>query len=31
MEKIIGGQLGGEVRFHWRNQGLICEIGLPLQ
>jgi len=31
MEKIIGGQLGGEVRFNWRNQGLICEIALPLQ
>jgi hypothetical protein len=31
MEKIIGGQLGGEVRFSWRTQRLICEIALPLQ
>jgi two-component sensor histidine kinase len=31
MEKIIGGQLGGQVRFDWRDQGLICEIALPLQ
>ena len=31
MENIIGGQLGGEVLFHWHNQGLICEIALPLQ
>ena len=30
MEKIIGGQLGGQVRFDWRDQGLICEIALPL-
>jgi hypothetical protein len=25
------GQLGGQVRFDWRDQGLICEIALPLQ
>jgi two-component sensor histidine kinase len=31
MEKIIGGQLGGQVRFDWREQGLICEFVLPLQ
>jgi PAS domain S-box-containing protein len=31
MEKMIGGQLGGQVRFDWRDQGLICEITLPLQ
>jgi two-component sensor histidine kinase len=31
LEKIIGGQLGGQVRFDWRDQGLICEIALPLQ
>jgi two-component sensor histidine kinase len=29
--KIIGDQLGGQVRFDWRDQGLICEIALPLQ
>jgi PAS domain S-box-containing protein len=31
LEKVIGGQLGGQVRFDWRDQGLICEIALPLQ
>jgi PAS domain S-box-containing protein len=31
LEKIIGDQLGGQVRFDWRDQGLICEIALPLQ
>jgi PAS domain S-box-containing protein len=30
MEKIIGGQLGGAVRFDWRDQGLTCEIVLQL-
>jgi PAS domain S-box-containing protein len=30
MENIIAGQLRGEVRFDWRNQGLTCEIVLPL-
>jgi PAS domain S-box-containing protein len=29
MENMIG-QLRGEVRFDWRNQGLTCEIALPL-
>jgi two-component sensor histidine kinase len=29
MENIIG-QLRGEVRFDWREQGLACEIALPL-
>jgi PAS domain S-box-containing protein len=29
MESIIG-QLSGEVRFDWRDQGLACEIALPL-
>jgi len=29
MENIIGGQLRGEVRFDWRDQGLTCEIALP--
>jgi len=28
MENIIGGQLGGEVRFDWRDEGLACEIAL---
>jgi PAS domain S-box-containing protein len=28
MENILGGQLGGEVRFDWRCQGLACEIML---
>ena len=30
MENIIGGQLKGEVRFDWREQGLTCEIALLL-
>jgi len=30
MENIITGQLKGEVRFDWRDQGLACEIALPL-
>jgi PAS domain S-box-containing protein len=30
MENIIAGQLKGEVRFDWRDQGLMCEIVLPL-
>jgi PAS domain S-box-containing protein len=30
MENIIAGQLRGEVRFDWRDQGLTCEIVLPL-
>jgi PAS domain S-box-containing protein len=30
MENIIAGQLGGEVRFDWRDEGLACEITLPL-
>ena len=30
MENMIAGQLEGEVRFDWRNQGLICEITLQL-
>jgi PAS domain S-box-containing protein len=30
MENIIAGQLRGEVRFDWRDQGLACEIVLPL-
>jgi PAS domain S-box-containing protein len=29
MENIIG-QLRGEVRFDWRDQGLACEIAMPL-
>jgi PAS domain S-box-containing protein len=29
MENIVG-QLGGEVHFDWRDQGLTCEIALPL-
>ena len=29
MENMIG-QLKGEVRFDWRDQGLACEIALPL-
>jgi PAS domain S-box-containing protein len=29
MENMIG-QLKGEVRFEWRDQGLTCEIALPL-
>jgi PAS domain S-box-containing protein len=30
MENVLGGQLGGEVRFDWREQGLACEITLPI-
>jgi len=30
MENKIAGQLRGEVRFDWRDQGLTCEIALPL-
>jgi two-component sensor histidine kinase len=30
MENIIGCQLGGQVRFDWRDQGLACEISLPI-
>jgi PAS domain S-box-containing protein len=30
MENIIAGQLGGEVRFDWRDQGLTCDIALQL-
>lgn len=30
MENIIAGQLRGEVHFDWRDQGLACEITLPL-
>jgi PAS domain S-box-containing protein len=30
MEIIIAGQLRGEVRFDWRDQGLTCEIALLL-
>jgi PAS domain S-box-containing protein len=30
MENIIAGQLRGEVRFDWRDQGLTCEIALRL-
>jgi PAS domain S-box-containing protein len=29
MEGMIGGQLKGEMRFDWREEGLICEIILP--
>jgi PAS domain S-box-containing protein len=29
MESMIG-QLGGEIRFDWRDQGLICQIDFPL-
>jgi PAS domain S-box-containing protein len=30
MENIIVSQLNGEVHFDWRDQGLACEIALPL-
>lgn len=30
MENIIGNQLGGDVHFDWRDQGLVCEITLPV-
>jgi two-component sensor histidine kinase len=30
IKDLIGGQLGGKVRFDWRAQGLTCEIALLL-
>jgi hypothetical protein len=30
IENIIGGQLGGKVRFDWGDKGLTCEIALQL-
>jgi two-component sensor histidine kinase len=30
IENIVASQLNGEVRFDWRDQGLTCEIVLPL-
>ncbi len=30
VENMIGYQLGGEVRFDWRDQGLACEITVPI-
>jgi len=30
IENIVGGQLGGKVRFDWRAPGLVCEIALLL-
>ncbi len=30
MERMIRGQLKGEIRFDWRAEGLACEIVLPL-
>jgi PAS domain S-box-containing protein len=30
IENVIAGQLKGEVHFDWRDQGLRCEIALPL-
>jgi PAS domain S-box-containing protein len=30
MENMIAGKLRGEVRFDWSDQGLVCEIVLPL-
>ncbi|MEA2946143.1 MAG: hypothetical protein QOI40_1473, partial [Alphaproteobacteria bacterium] len=29
MEGMIGGQLKGQMRFDWREEGLVCEIILP--
>ena len=29
MEKMITGQLSGQIRFAWRAQGLSCEITIP--
>jgi hypothetical protein len=26
MEGMISSQLGGEVNFHWREEGVVCEI-----
>jgi two-component sensor histidine kinase len=31
MENIIGGQLSGQADFNWRDEGLICELALPLK
>jgi two-component sensor histidine kinase len=30
IERMIGGQLKGEMRFDWRAEGLACEIALPV-
>jgi PAS domain S-box-containing protein len=30
MEGMIRGQLKGELRFHWRPEGLMCEIAIPV-
>jgi PAS domain S-box-containing protein len=30
MEGVISSQLGGEVNFHWRKEGLVCEIGFDM-
>ncbi len=30
MQRLISGQLNGEMRFDWRVEGLACEIKLPL-
>jgi PAS domain S-box-containing protein len=30
MERVIGEQLKGEIRFQWRPEGLVCNISLPL-
>ena len=27
--RLVRGQLRGEVRFHWRAEGLVCEIHIP--
>src|SRR5262249_10395458 len=27
--QVVHHQLKGDVRFHWRTEGLLCEIGLP--
>jgi PAS domain S-box-containing protein len=30
MEGVISRQLGGEVNFHWRKEGVVCEIGFDM-
>lgn len=30
MERVMGDQLKGEIRFQWRSEGLVCNIAIPL-
>jgi two-component sensor histidine kinase len=30
MDRMVRGQLNGEIRFDWRTDGLVCEIVIPV-